>query len=124
VNGTSASDTISLQLLQPPNGQFRAKVNAGSFGPFDIATLGRIAAFGNLGNDTITVSGFIPTPAALYGGTGNDTLNGGAGADLVRGEVGNDKLTGGAGEDWLDGGSGDDSLFGGAGRDMLLGGDG
>lgn len=124
VNGTSANDTITVQAVPLPNWQIRVKVNANSFGPFNFAALGRIAVFGNAGNDTITVSPLIAIPAVLYGGIGNDTLKGGSGFDALRGEAGNDKLDGGAGDDLLEGGVGDDSLMGAGGRDKLLGGDG
>ncbi|WP_427501722.1 S8 family serine peptidase (plasmid) [Methylomonas sp. MED-D] len=75
----------------------------------------------------------------IYGGTGNDYLDGGAGYDLLLGEDGNDTLKGGYGysndtldeggiygygNDTLDGGDGNDLLQGSDGDDMLSGGDG
>ena len=60
----------------------------------------------------------------IYGGTGHDTLTGGAGTYWLYGGSGNDALTGGAGVDWLEGGAGDDTLYGGAGDDKLYGGAG
>lgn len=67
----------------------------------------------------------------LYGGSGNDTLNGyagddtlygGSGNDMLKGGLGDDTLYGGSGNDLLDGGLGDDVLYGGTGNDILIGG--
>jgi Ca2+-binding RTX toxin-like protein len=68
--------------------------------------------FGGAGNDQ------------LQGMSGNDTLSGGAGNDLLQGMSGNDTLSGDAGNDLLQGMSGDDELSGGAGNDNLEGGTG
>ncbi len=80
-------------------------------------------------------------------GSGNDTIDGGAGDDLITGDatggngIGNDKLFGGdgndeiygdtvngdlavGGADRLDGGAGDDALSGDGGDDVLIGGAG
>ena len=51
---------------------------------------------------------------------GNDTLNGGSGADKVWGGSGNDNLSGGTGADLLVGGFGADRMDGGSGNDVLL----
>ncbi|HVH49017.1 MAG TPA: calcium-binding protein, partial [Sphingomicrobium sp.] len=66
----------------------------------------------------------------LYGGAGNDIMNGADlyakadGADRLYGEAGNDDIKGGAGNDLLSGGSGNDYLDGGADNDYLDGGTG
>lgn len=69
----------------------------------------------------------------INGGTKNDTLLGGAGADKIYGKAGNDSIDGGdgkdllcgdSGNDTLTGGAGDDSLWGGTGHDSLIGGNG
>ena len=57
---------------------------------------------------------------SLWGGDGNDTLNGDAGNDRLYGESGNDTLNGGSGLDILVGGDGGDSLKGGADNDVLI----
>ena len=61
---------------------------------------------------------------ATYGGTGNDTLIGGAAEDVLSGDSGNDVQRGGGGDDSLLGGTGNDALTGGAGDDALIGGTG
>ncbi len=84
--------------------------------------------YGGAGNDRIE------------GRDGNDTIYGGSGNDLVLGYDGsatssgslsvssddgsNDTLYGGVGNDTLAGGQGDDSLYGGDDADVLYGGDG
>jgi len=69
------------------------------------------------GNDNLT-----GTP--LYGGAGDDTLNGTSGQDFLRGEDGNDRLLGGGAFDDLHGNLGDDAVFGGADGDWVVGGQG
>lgn len=53
----------------------------------------------------------------LFGGNGNDTIEGGFGDDLLDGGAGNDTLIGGDGDDVLRGGGGQDTLDGGDGID-------
>ena len=60
----------------------------------------------------------------IEGGTGYTRLFGGEGDDRLFGEGGDDVLRGGEGRDQLDGGTGDDWLFGGEGNDQLIGGAG
>ena len=85
------------------------------------------ALFGGAGDDLLDGSAGHD---ALYGGAGADTLSGGSGHDTLAGGTGNDTLSGGrendmlygeAGDDSLNGGSGDDMLDGGAGQDTLSG---
>ena len=82
------------------------------------------AIYGGLGNDDINGRG---GDDLIYGDTlgapndphgGNDTLNGGDGNDTLYGGVGNDRLFGDAGDDRLYGGEGDDYLSGGQGSDL------
>ena len=70
---------------------------------------------------TVRGSGFFDR---LFGGVGNDNIDGRAGNDRLEGGDGRDTLTGGAGNDRLEGGDGRDTLTGGAGNDRLEGGDG
>ena len=60
----------------------------------------------------------------MFGGEGEDTLQGDAGDDWLDGASGDDSLVGGAGNDDLAGGLGADTLAGGAGADSLHGGAG
>ena len=96
---------------------------------------------GDVGNDSLgfgidgvigsafddTLSGFDtfdPTYTnQLFGGAGNDLIDGRGGDDLLEGGTGNDTLIGGTGADTLLGGDDADSIFGGAG-DSIVGGEG
>ena len=60
----------------------------------------------------------------MTGGTGNDRMDGGSGADILRGGAGNDRMLGGSGADRLSGDDGNDLLDGGSSRDVLTGGRG
>lgn len=60
----------------------------------------------------------------LYGGAGNDTLDGRNGDDELHGGSGDDLLIGGNHDDTLFGGSGDDVLHGNNHADLLYGGTG
>ena len=81
------------------------------------------------GNDRFLVD--APAKALVLGGTGADTIVGGAGDDTLLGMDGADTVRGGAGRDLLfelddqrnvlDGGPGADSLSGGDGPDQVLG---
>ncbi|RWM91243.1 MAG: calcium-binding protein, partial [Mesorhizobium sp.] len=62
-----------------------------------ISLTGGLPIFGGAGNDTLNGTSF------------GDTLTGNAGVDTLNGNGGNDTLTGGAGNDTLDGGSGNDT---------------
>jgi Ca2+-binding RTX toxin-like protein len=65
---------------------------------------------GQQGADWITLDGL--SNDTVYGGSGNDNIDGGAGRDYLYGGSGNDTLFGGAGRDYVSGGSGDDTLNG------------
>jgi Ca2+-binding RTX toxin-like protein len=58
---------------------------------------------------------------SLWGGSGNDTLGGGAAANVIVGDAGNDTIRGAKGIDTLVGLAGNDKLFGDAGHDTLIG---
>ncbi|MEY4981985.1 MAG: hypothetical protein RIR62_251 [Pseudomonadota bacterium] len=60
----------------------------------------------------------------VFGGLGNDSMGGGEGQDQLFGGDGTDLVDGGEGADLVDGGAGSDTLSGGAGNDTLSGGAG
>ena len=100
-------------------------------GANDVATLPAVYTgigdpndYDNLGNSAgTTINGTNSNTAdTLYGGAGNDTINGLNGADILYGGTGNDILDGGSQNDTLYGGSGNDTLRGGSGNDILIGG--
>ncbi|MFM9886071.1 MAG: calcium-binding protein, partial [Burkholderiales bacterium] len=74
--------------------------------------------FGGDGDDSIDGAGLDDH---LYGGRGQDLLIGLAGNDYLQGDAGDDVLVGGAGDDTLIGGAGDDKLLdGGLGNDTYI----
>ena len=64
---------------------------------------------------------FYAFVSSVFGGIGNDLLDGATGEDVLDGGGGDDKLYGGDGDDSIDGEDGADTLFGGAGADILRG---
>lgn len=91
---------------------------------------GTDAVIGSSFNDTIigfddeALTGSDIYYNILWGGAGDDFIDGRAGGDEIDGGTGNDTLFGGAGNDTVTGGEGDDSVFGGDGADILGGGSG
>ena len=73
---------------------------------------------GDAGND------MVMGPAALHGGDGTDHLMGDSSNQQVWGGRGDDMIEGYGGDDTVHAGPGDDHAMGGDGRDILLGGPG
>jgi Ca2+-binding RTX toxin-like protein len=88
---------------------------------FDDVLIGRNAGadtlFGGAGDDSLDGNAGADR---LFGDAGDDTLVGDGGADRLFGGAGNDSLSGGDGNDWLEGGAGADTLDGGLGRHCEL----
>ncbi len=83
-----------------------------------------VLMFGLGSNDVISLdetNGALPR-ANLFGGSGDDTLGGGAGGDLLFGQNGDDTIDGRGGSDLLFGGGGNDTLTGGDADDQAFGG--
>jgi len=79
--------------------------------------------YGENGNDTITFrqdggSGDV------FGGHGDDVIQGGTRVDRLRGGPGNDRIVGAGGHDSIWGGAGHDDIYGAAGNDVIAGQDG
>ncbi len=74
-------------------------------------------------DDTFTLVGTTTVPAAVNGGSGNDTITANGGVDTLNGEAGNDTITGAKGNDIVAGGEGDDTLIwnNGDGSDLMDG---
>lgn len=121
ITGTSGRDKIIIIPLS--NDRLRVLINGRNRGTFDRDDVDHIVVFGGAGNDTIIVNATLTQRATLFGEAGNDHLFGGRGNDGLDGGSGKDFLYGGRGNDTLCGGSGNDFLFGQQGND-LAGGDG
>jgi Ca2+-binding RTX toxin-like protein len=77
--------------------------------------------YGGNGNESGIISSYGSQVFAggLFGGNGNDFMDGANGTDLLDGGTGSDTLDGGAGRDTLAGGLGRDFLTGDSGRDLF-----
>ena len=73
-------------------------------------------------NSDDTLNGRSKTTDYIWGGDGDDKIDGKSGNDWLFGGNGDDQIDGGSGHDWLFGGTGDDILNGGSGNDRLYGG--
>jgi Ca2+-binding RTX toxin-like protein len=79
--------------------------------------------FDNLGNaEGTTIAGDGGAADTIYGGAGNDKINGNNGNDLIYGGSGNDDINGNNHDDTIYGGSGNDTITGGNGTDVIIGG--
>lgn len=124
---TIVGDTQDNAIIASRNAAGNILVNGGAVailgGTSTVANTSLIQAFGQGGNDTISLNesnGALPA-ANLFGNDGNDTLTGGSGADQLFGGDENDTLLGKGGVDLLFGGNGNDTLTGGDGDDQVLG---
>jgi Ca2+-binding RTX toxin-like protein len=131
VFGDNAANTITFSR----DAAGKILVNGGAVpiqgGTATVANTTLLQAYGQKGNDTITLNeanGALPA-ANLFGGAGNDVLTGGSGNDQLFGQAdndtlfgkgGNDLLFGGAGNDTLTGGDADDQMYGEAGDDRMI----
>ena len=123
VFGDNAANTITFSR----DAAGKILVNGGAVpvqgGTATVANTTLLQAYGQKGNDTITLNeanGALPA-ANLFGGAGNDVLTGGSGNDQLFGQADNDTLLGKGGNDFLFGGAGNDTLTGGDGDDQMFG---
>jgi Ca2+-binding RTX toxin-like protein len=117
IKGTSANDTI---LVEPGTTAGTLSVIFNGVSTVVPRPSGRIIISGGDGDDNLQIAGSVGSPAWLYGDSGNDRLNAGAGGSLLIGGAGNDQLLGGSGRDVMVGGSGADYLIGNSNDDILI----
>ena len=131
LSGDSGNDTLNggagNDSLQ---GEAGADVFAGGAGS-DTATYAEKLGDANLDTDNKADDGVVGEKdniksdiENIIGGSGNDTITGGSGANIIAGGLGNDTINGGAGADTIEGEAGDDTLNGGADLDVSIGGAG
>jgi Ca2+-binding RTX toxin-like protein len=121
------SDTLDNTVTISRNAAGTILINGGAVsvvgGTPTVANTALIQAFGLAGNDNLSLdesNGALPA-SQLFGGTGNDTVAGGAGGDKLFGQSDNDVILGKGGFDLLFGGSGNDTLTGGDADDQVFG---
>ncbi|HQY87567.1 MAG TPA: PKD domain-containing protein [Tepidisphaeraceae bacterium] len=71
--------------------------------------------------DTLTIAANIERRSTMLGGSGNDTISGGAWTDRIEGENGDDSIIANAGSDFIIGGDGNDSIDAGSSSDTIYG---
>jgi Ca2+-binding RTX toxin-like protein len=123
VSGDSANNSIAISR----DAAGKILVNGGAVavigGSATVANTTLIRVLGFDGQDVITLNeanGALPA-ANLFGGSGNDTLTGGSGADQLFGQAGNDTHVGRGGIDMMFGGGENDTMTGGDGDDQAFG---
>ena len=114
---TTTGDNLDNTITTSRDATGSILINAGAVpiqgGTATVTNTGLIQAFGQDGNDTISLdetNSALPS-AKMFGGLGNDTVIGGSGADQLLGEAGNDILNGAGGADAMTGGLGNDAYF-------------
>lgn len=91
-------DFLVRHVSGGPTGPAGEQVTVSAFGASQtFQGVRRIVADAGSGNDKILLDQLVLAPAALIGGSGNDTLQGGAGDDVLTGSDGDDFLFGGGG---------------------------
>ena len=120
-------DSLDNSITISRNAAGQILVNGGAVsvagGTPTVANTSLMQAFGQGGNDVITLSevnGALPK-ANMFGGAGNDVLTGGSGGDQLFGQTGNDTLLGKGGFDLLFGGQENDVVTGGDADDQAFG---
>src|SRR5262249_25646463 len=120
--GGTGSDTVAIDThpLADPN-DFDDQATGtgligntyrGSSGPDSIPSINQAQIiYGGAGNDIID-GGNSGTGETIYGGSGDDIINGNNGADTLYGGSGNDQIHGGMAQDTIIGGFGKDMLWG------------
>src|SRR5262245_55939429 len=118
VKGTKGSDKIALRLKagDPSVLEVDARDDGSPEFSFPRADVTRIVVDGGAGSDAIRIDEsngvFEDTiPTTLAGGSGNDTLSGGSGAETLLGGRGNDSIDGNRGADTALTGSGNDTFI-------------
>jgi phospholipase C len=111
VQGTESKDNISISQ---ESGEIHVQIND-SFDHFFAQPISRVEVYTQAGKDKVTVAPDVTTTVYVFGGVGNDTIEGGGGATGI---------VGGPGRNTLIGGSGPTILIGGAGHATMVTGDG
>lgn len=112
INGTSQNDVITLTVV---NDEVLVFIDPQSFrGAYKLIDITSIEVNCGIGNDRVTFDQSLRRDAAIFGGSGRDTLIGGDGRDVIDGGPDNDILDGGG----LDLFPASDTLIGGSGTDI------
>jgi hypothetical protein len=116
IYGTSGNDVINITVA---DNQVRVSDN-GVNHLFNLSQVKALEIFAGDGHDLVEIQTSLNKVADIYGGTGNDTLRGGLGADRIWGDDGDDLINGRGGNDQLWSGNGSDEVHGGNNDDVLV----
>jgi Ca2+-binding RTX toxin-like protein len=122
VGGTTGDDTIKLRQKEGHADTIVVRIREHDEYEFNAALIDRIVVYGQAGNDRITIDNGLRVDTVLFGGAGDDQLEGGGGNNVLVGGAGEDQLRAGSGRDLLIGGAGSDRLTSGNGDNMLIAG--
>jgi hypothetical protein len=120
VRGTAQDDNIDVKRSGNSN-QIEVRIRSADFNFTETypITFTRVVLYGFVGHDSIRVQDTVTVPAWLFGGLGNDQLQGGGGMTVLVGDDGDDQLHAGRGRSLVIGGRGKDQLKG-FGSDAIL----
>jgi phospholipase C len=121
VQGTEGNDRIDITQ---DGGELHVQIKGRgtNFDHFFAQPISRIEVYGQGGNDRITVAPDVTTPAYIFAGSGNNTIQGGGGPTVIVGGSGDNLLTGGSSPSILIGGSGHERLTTGSAAALLIAG--
>ena len=119
VSSASPSNPMRLELVgRLGNDVIDGRTLSASFKMYVLADAGKDVVYGGAGNDFVNGA---QNSDRVYGGGGNDWIRTGKGNDHLFGGAGNDLLVGTTGDDEVRGGNGNDQTYGGDGRDAVHG---
>ena len=118
-NGTPDRSDDVTKVSVSINGNEQASLEMARYDASGRPVLKHVEFRGYQGHDTFNNNTMVRSRA--YGGSGNDTLNGGGNRDSLYGGSGSDRIDGSYGTDYINGGRDNDILEGGYGNDTILG---
>lgn len=121
ITGGSGNDVVDYSdhaATAPVTITLGADGTGGATGENDVLTGDIEGVIGSKGADHLNTGS---SGASLWGGAGNDTLQGSLGNDFINGDAGDDSLSGSLGNDTMNGGLGNDNISGSIGNDLIHG---
>ena len=102
IKGSRHADTIEIDLNETDD-RLLVRLNSRAEQSFRVSDVRKIKIWGRRGDDVIHFDEMIPTRAYVNGGSGDDTIQTGAGNDKIRGSRGKDLIYPGSGHDRIRG---------------------
>jgi uncharacterized delta-60 repeat protein len=121
IEGTDGANTV---VVTASGSSVSVTLDMVSYGSFTLNLTDIINITTGGGADNISLASSVTFATSISSGAGNDTIQGGAGADNIDAGDDNDVVGGGSGDDYISGGAGLDIIGGQNGNDIVLGGGG